>query len=83
MYFLDGIFSIWLAEGMGAREKDVSNSIVMKCVDNWPVDNWQANTNTGAPTCNDFSHQKRGKLGYELVSMTKDPDSTVINGALA
>ena len=82
MYFPDGIFSVWLAEGMGARKKDVSNPIVMKCVDYWPVDNWQANTNTGAPTCDNLSHRKRGKLGCELVSMTKDPDSMAIKGAL-
>ena len=30
----------------------------------------------------DGTHQKGGKLGYELVSMTKDPDSRVIKGAL-
>ena len=83
VYFPDGIFSIWLAEGMRARKKNISNPILMKCVDNWPVDNLQANNNIGAPTCNDFSHRKRGKLGCELVYMTKDPDSTVIKGALA
>ena len=30
----------------------------------------------------DGTNRKRGRLGYELVSMTKDPDSRVIKGAL-
>ena len=30
----------------------------------------------------DGTHRKRGKFGCELVSLTKDPDSMVIKGAL-
>ena len=30
----------------------------------------------------DGTHQKGGELGCELVSITKDPDSMVIKGAL-